>query len=400
MNVHEHQAKDLFRRFGVPVLEGGVAHTAAEAQAVADRLPTPVVVVKSQVLAGGRGKGRFKEHGPQGPGGVAVVKDKAQVEAVAAKMLGSTLVTIQTGEVGERVHKVFVEAGCAIEKELYAAVTLDRAARAPAIMVSPAGGMDIEQVAHDTPEQIFRAVCDPAEGLRGYQARELARRLGLTGDALRNGAALLEKLVRTFIDTDASLIEVNPLVLTKDGQVLALDGKMSFDDNGLVRHPEIAAMRDPNAESKEEQAAREHDLSYISLSGDVGCMVNGAGLAMATMDMIKHAGGAPANFLDVGGGATEARITAAFRIIVSDPEVKAILVNVFGGILRCDSLAQGIVAAARTLELRVPLVVRMEGTKVDEGRKILEESGLAITFAPGMAEAAEKVVAAARGGAR
>ncbi len=397
MNVHEYQAKEIFRRFGIPTLEGGVATSAAEASAIAGRLAGSVVVVKAQIHAGGRGKGRFKEHPDLG--GVKVLKDKGQVGEVAGQMLGSTLVTKQTGPEGRQVQKVFLEAGCAIAHEYYAAVTLDRRVKRPVLMVSPAGGMDIEEVAEQHPEKIFTETVDPLFGLQGFQARRLASKLGLTGKALKQGAELLEQAVRCFLDTDASMVEVNPLVLTEGGDVLALDAKMNFDDNGLPRHPEIAAMRDPGEESPEESEAKEHDLSYISLSGNVGCMVNGAGLAMATMDIIKHAGGAPANFLDVGGGATEARITAAFKIIVSDPDVKAILINVFGGILRCDLLAQGIVAAARTLSLTVPLVVRMEGTNVEEGRKILEESGLRITFSPTMADAAAKVVAAARGDA-
>ena len=399
MKIHEYQAKQIFRRFGIPTLQGEAAHTVDEAAAIAQKLPTPVVVVKSQIHAGGRGKGRFKEYGPDGLGGVTVVKDKSKVKDIAHKMLGATLVTKQTGPEGTKVQKLFIEAGCEIESEFYAAVTLDRATRKPAIMVSPAGGMDIEEVAEKTPELIFSAQIDPLMGLHDHQARALAVKLGLKGESLKSGSDLLRKLAKCFMETDAAMVEVNPLVLTKQGGVLALDAKMSFDDNGLPRHPDIADMHDPTEESPEELEAKKHDLSYISLSGNVGCMVNGAGLAMATMDMIKHAGGQPANFLDVGGGATEERITAAFKIITGDPEVKAILVNVFGGILRCDLLAQGIIAACKTLELKVPLVVRMEGTNVDEGRKFLEESGLAITFAPSMKEAAEKVVAAAKGGA-
>ena len=399
MKIHEYQAKQVFRRFGIPTLQGEPAHTADEAAAIAAKLPTPVVVVKSQIHAGGRGKGRFKEHGDDGIGGVTVVKDKSQVKELAAKMLGATLVTKQTGPEGTKVQKLFVEAGCEIESEFYAAVTLDRATRQPAMMVSPAGGMDIEEVAEATPEKIFSAQIDPLMGLHDHQARTLAVALGLKGKSLKAGSALLRKLATCFMETDAAMVEVNPLVLTKQGDVIALDAKMSFDDNGLPRHPDIAEMHDPAEESPEELEAKQHDLSYISLSGNVGCMVNGAGLAMATMDMIKHAGGEPANFLDVGGGATEERITAAFKIITGDPDVKAILVNVFGGILRCDLLAQGIIAACKTLELKVPLVVRMEGTNVEEGRAFLEESDLAITFAPSMKEAAEKVVAAAKGGA-
>ena len=398
MNIHEYQAKDVFRRFGIPVLKGGVAHSSEEAQQVADGLETPVVVVKSQIHAGGRGKGRFKEHGPDGIGGVVVVKDKATVAKVALQMLDSTLVTKQTGPGGQKVRKLFVESGCDIDKEFYAAVTLDRATRTPTLMVSPEGGMDIEEVAEATPEKIFTAGADPLQSrLFDHDARRMAKALGLTGKSLKQCSALLKKLVECFYATDASMVEVNPLVLTKGGDVLALDAKMNFDHNGLPRQPEIVPLRDPYEETEEEREAKHNNLSYISLSGNIGCMVNGAGLAMATMDMIKHAGGTPANFLDVGGNATEERITAAFRIIVSDPDVKAILVNIFGGILLCDLLATGVVAAARTLELKVPLVVRMEGTNVERGREILANSGLPIQFAEGLAVAAEKAVAAAGG---
>lgn len=397
MNVHEYQAKEIFRRFGIPTLEGGAAETAADAQKVADGLTTKVVVLKSQIHAGGRGKGRFKEH-PE-LGGVKVMTDKSQVGAVAAQMLGSTLVTKQTGEEGRVVKRVFVESGCAIDHEFYAAVLLDRQSRAPMIMVSREGGMDIEEVAEESPEKIFTEVVDIHYGLQGFQARRLAAKLGWTGEAFKQGSQLLVDLVRCFTETDSSMMEINPLVTTTDGKVVALDAKLGLDDNGLPRHPTIEAMRDPNELSAEEVEAKKWDLSYISLSGNVGCMVNGAGLAMATMDMIKHAGGSPANFLDVGGGATEERITAAFKIITGDPEVKALLVNVFGGILRCDLLAEGVVAACKTLDLKVPLVVRMLGTNVEEGREILAKSGLPITFSEDLAEAAQKVVAAAGGAA-
>jgi len=395
VNVHEFQAKEIFRRFGIPTLKGGAAESAKAAQEVANSLETEVVVLKSQIHAGGRGKGRFKEHPDLG--GVVVLKDKSQVQTKAEQMLGSTLVTKQTGEEGRVVRKVFVEAGCAIDHEYYAAVLLDRAERCPVIMVSAEGGMDIEEVAEKTPEKIFKEKVDVLYGLHGFQARSLASKLGLTGKSLKQASALFSKLARCFNETDASMVEVNPLVKTADGDVLALDAKMGFDDNALPRHKDIAEYHDPFEMSEEEREAKGHDLSYISLGGNVGCMVNGAGLAMGTMDIIKHAGGQPANFLDVGGGATPERITAAFKIIVSDPDVKAILINVFGGILQCDKLADGIVTAARTLDLKVPLVVRMLGTNVEEGRKILRESGLAIDFAEEMAEAAEKVVAAAGG---
>jgi len=395
MNVHEFQAKEIFRKFGIPTVVGGAADTAAEAQKVADGLESKVVVLKSQIHAGGRGKGRFKEH-PE-LGGVKVLTDKSQVQALAEQMLGSTLVTKQTGEEGRVVKKVFVESGCDIAHEFYAAVLLDRQSKAPVIMVSREGGMDIEEVAEATPEKIFKEVVDVHYGLHGFQARRLASHLGWTGSAFKQGSKLLGDLVRCFMETDSAMLEVNPLVTTNDGKVIALDAKMGFDDNGLGRHAYIEAMRDPNEMSPEEVEAAEWDLTYISLDGNVGCMVNGAGLAMATMDVIKHAGGEPANFLDVGGGATEERITAAFKIITGSPDVKAIFVNVFGGILRCDLLAEGVVAACKTLNLKVPLVVRMHGTNVEQGRQILAESGLAITFSDELGEAAEKAVAAAGG---
>lgn len=395
MNVHEFQAKEIFRQFGIPTVIGGAADTAAEAQKVADGLETKIVVLKSQIHAGGRGKGRFKEHPDLG--GVTVLKDKSQVQGLAEKMLGSTLVTKQTGEEGRVVKKVFVESGCDIAHEYYAAVLLDRQSKAPVIMVSREGGMDIEEVAEATPELIFKEVVDVHYGLHGFQARRLASELGWTGSAFKQGSKLLCDLVRCFMETDSSMLEVNPLVTTNDGKVVALDAKMGFDDNGLGRHKDIEAMRDPNEMSPEEVEAAEWDLTYISLDGNVGCMVNGAGLAMATMDVIKHAGGEPANFLDVGGGATEERITAAFKIITANPDVKAIFVNVFGGILRCDLLAEGVVAACKTLNLKVPLVVRMHGTNVEQGRQILGESGLEITFSDELGDAAEKAVAAAGG---
>jgi succinyl-CoA synthetase beta subunit len=397
MNVHEFQAKEIFRRFGIPTVKGGAAESAAGAQSVADGLTTDVVVLKSQIHAGGRGKGRFKEHPDLG--GVKVLTDKSQVATLAKQMLGSTLVTKQTGPEGTVVKKVFVESGCSIEHEFYAAVLLDRQSRAPVIMVSREGGMDIEEVAENTPEKIFKETVDVHYGLHGFQARRLAEKLGWSGSAFKQGSKLLADLVRCFMETDSSLMEVNPLVTTTDGEVIALDAKMNFDDNGLPRHADIEAMRDVHEMSPEEVEAKEWDLSYISLDGNVGCMVNGAGLAMATMDMIKHAGGEPANFLDVGGGATEERITAAFKIITGSPDVKAIFVNVFGGILRCDLLAEGVVAACKTLDLKVPLVVRMLGTNVTQGRRILAESGLAITFSEELGDAAAKAVAAAGGAA-
>ena len=399
MNVHEYQAKEVFQRFGIPVPRGAIAETAEAAGKVASSLDASPLVVKAQIHAGGRGKGRFKELGEKGIGGVVLVKDAAEARATADKMLGKTLVTKQTGPAGRVVKKVYLTVGADIERELYAAMVLDRKLRKPVLMVSPAGGMDIEEVAEKTPEKIWKEPVDVAFGLLGYQARRAAIFLGLKpGEQLNEGAKILQGLVKAFMETDASLMEVNPLIVTKQGKVVALDAKINFDDNGLERHPEIAAYRDKNEEEPAETEAKEFDLSYIALDGDIGCMVNGAGLAMATMDMIKYAGGSPANFLDVGGGANEQKVTAAFQIILRSPQVKAVLVNIFGGIMQCDIIAAGVIAAAKTLGLKVPVVVRLEGSKVEEGRKLLQESGLKLEFAAGMAEAAQKVVAAAKGG--
>jgi succinyl-CoA synthetase beta subunit len=399
MNVHEYQAKEVFRRFGIPVPEGQPADTAEQAERVAESLKVSPVVVKAQIHAGGRGKGRFKELGDKGIGGVVLVKDPKEARATADKMLGKTLVTKQTGPAGRVVKKVYITAGADIERELYAAMVLDRKLRKPVLMVSPAGGMDIEEVADKTPDKIWKEPVDVAFGLLGFQARRAAMFLGLKpGEQLQEGAKILQNLVRCFMETDGSLMEINPLIVTKAGKIVALDAKINFDDNGLERHPEIAAYRDKNEEDPAETQAKEFDLSYIALDGDIGCMVNGAGLAMATMDMIKYAGGNPANFLDVGGGANEQKVTAAFKIILSSPQVKAVLVNIFGGIMRCDVIAQGVIAAAKTLGLKVPVVVRLEGAKVEEGRKLLQESGLTLQFANGLADAAEKVVAASKGG--
>jgi succinyl-CoA synthetase beta subunit len=398
MNVHEFQAKEVFRRFGIPVPEGGVASTADEAFKVAAGLKVSPVVVKAQIHAGGRGKGRFKELGDKGPGGVVLVKTPEDAKAAAAKMLGNTLVTKQTGPAGRVVKRVYITAGADIERELYAAIVLDRKLRKPVLMVSPAGGMDIEEVADKTPEKIHKEPIDVAFGLLGFQARRCAAFIGLKGEQSQECVKVLTGLVKAFMECDGSLMEINPLIVTKAGKIMALDAKINFDDNGIDRHPEIAAYRDTNEEEPTETEAKKYDLSYIALDGDIGCMVNGAGLAMATMDMIKYAGGSPANFLDVGGGATEAKVTAAFKIIVESPQVKAILVNIFGGIMRCDVVAAGVIAAAKSLALKLPVVVRLEGAKVEEGKKLLQESGLKLEFAAGLAEAAQKVVAASKGG--
>jgi succinyl-CoA synthetase beta subunit len=384
MRIHEYQAKALLRGFGVPVPKGDVADTPAVTRAVAERLGGKVVV-KAQVHAGGRGKA----------GGIKVVASPAEAEAAARQILGMRLKTPQTPPEGIVVQKVLVEEAFPVTRELYLAVTVDRQTGVPLVMASEAGGMDIEEVAARSPEKILRAPADPALGLLPFQVRRLCFGLGLDGDLGKAGAAAIGGLYMAFIARDCSLAEINPLVTTADGRLLALDAKLTFDDNALFRHPEIKGLRDPNEETPLDVEAAKFGLNYIKLDGTVGCMVNGAGLAMATMEIIKHAGGAPANFLDVGGGANATQIENAFRILLSDPNVKGVLVNIFGGILRCDVLADGLVRAARTLAIKVPVVVRMEGTNVEEGRRMLKESGLNFTTADGMKDAAEKVVAAA-----
>jgi succinyl-CoA synthetase beta subunit len=386
MRIHEYQAKALLKNFGVPVPRGEVADTPAAARAAAERIGAKVAV-KAQVHAGGRGKA----------GGIKVARTPAEAEAAAKQILGMRLKTPQTPPEGIVVQKVLIEEAHEVARELYLAVTVDREAGAPVVMASEAGGMEIEEVAARSPEKIQRAPVDRALGLLPFQVRRLTFGLGLDGDLGKAGAAAIGGLYMTFVARDCSLAEINPLVVTADGRLLALDAKLSFDDNALFRHPEIKALRDTNEETPLDVEASKHGLNYIKLDGTVGCMVNGAGLAMATMDIIKHAGGAPANFLDVGGGANAAQIESAFRIILSDPNVRAVLINVFGGILRCDVLADGIIRAARNLKIAVPVVVRMEGTNVEEGRRMLRESGLAVTTADGMKDAAEKVVRLARG---
>ncbi|WP_025322751.1 ADP-forming succinate--CoA ligase subunit beta [Deferrisoma camini] len=386
MNIHEYQAKEILKRYGVAVPRGIVATTPDEAEAAARELGTPVVVVKAQIHAGGRGKA----------GGVKVVKGPVEAREAAAAMLGSKLVTHQTGPAGKEVLKVYVEEGCDIAQELYLGIVVDRATGFVTIMASTEGGMEIEEVAAKTPEKILKQPVDPAVGLMGFHTRKLAYGLGLKGDAAKNAQKFIAGLYRAFVDTDASLAEINPLVVTGDGQVLALDAKMNFDNNALYRHKDIEALRDETEEDPRELEASRFGLSYISLDGSIGCMVNGAGLAMATMDIIKHYGAEPANFLDVGGGASAEQVTRAFQLILSDPKVEAVLVNIFGGIMRCDTIAEGIITAAKTVDLRVPLVVRLQGTNVELGRKMLAESGLPIITAETMSEAAEKVVAAAR----
>ncbi|MCH7923666.1 MAG: ADP-forming succinate--CoA ligase subunit beta [Nitrospinae bacterium] len=385
MKIHEHEAKEILKRYGVPVPEGGVASTAEEARAMAERLGG-AVVVKAQIHAGGRGKG----------GGIKLADGPEEAQRAAEAILRMTLVTPQTGPEGRLVQKVLVEEGMEIEKELYLGAVIDRSANRPVVMASEAGGMEIEEVAAETPEKILYETVDPLLGLKPYQARNLAFGLNLPAELISPGVKLIVGLYKCFEEMDCSLAEINPLVITRDGRLLALDAKMNFDDSALWRHKELAAMRDLNEEEPLEIEASKHNLNYIKLDGNVGCMVNGAGLAMATMDIIKLAGGEPANFLDVGGGATQEMVENAFRILMSDENVKAVLINIFGGILRCDVLARGVVEAVKSVEVDVPVVVRLEGTNAEQGREILQTSGLEFTVATGMADAAEKVVAAAQ----
>jgi len=395
MNIHEYQAKQLLAKYGVPVLKGGVAYTAGEARQVAEELGGPVWVVKSQIHAGGRGAGRFAND-PDGKGGVRVVKSIDEVAANAEAMLGSVLVTKQTGPEGKQVNRLYVEDGCDIAQELYLSLLVDRGSSTVTVIASTEGGMEIETVAAEQPEKIVTVTIDPALGLMPFHGRKVAAGLGLKGKQASATTKFLIQLYKAFVDLDASLCEINPLVVTGAGEVVALDAKMNFDDNALFRHKEVADLRDEEEEDPKELEAAQHELNYVSLDGNIGCMVNGAGLAMATMDIIKLYGGEPANFLDVGGGATRERVTAAFKIILSDPNVEGILVNIFGGIMRCDVIAEGVVAAAKEVALNVPLVVRLEGTNVELGKKILAESGLPIIAADDLGDAADKVVGAVR----
>ncbi len=395
MNIHEYQAKTLLAKFGVAVPKGGVAYTPDEAIEAAKKLAGPVYVVKSQIHAGGRGAGRFRND-PNGKGGVRVVKSLDDVKSNAAAMLGKVLVTKQTGEAGREVKRVYVEEGCDIKRELYLSLLVDRGSSRVIIMASTEGGMDIEEVAEKHPEKIVKVVIDPVAGYQDFHGRKVAFALGLQGKQVNTAVAFLKAMYRAFVELDASVVEVNPLVVTGDGQLLALDAKMNFDDNALFRHKDVEDMRDEDEENPAELEATRHALNYIKLDGNIGCMVNGAGLAMATMDIIKLYGGEPANFLDVGGGATKERVTKAFKIILSDPNVEGILVNIFGGIMRCDVIAEGVVAAAREVSLHVPLVVRLEGTNVDLGKKIMKDSGLPIVSADNLADAAEKIVKAVK----
>ncbi|HEV7368859.1 ADP-forming succinate--CoA ligase subunit beta [Arenibaculum sp.] len=393
MNIHEYQAKTLLKKYGVAVPRGGVAYTPSEAAQVAKDLGGPVWVVKSQIHAGGRGAGRFRND-PGGKGGVRVVKSVEDVEKNAGEMLGHVLVTKQTGPAGKEVKRIYVEEGCDIKRELYLGLLIDRATSRVTVMASTEGGMEIEEVAAEHPEKILKVAIDPAVGMMPFHARQLAFGLGLEGKQVGAAVKFMLAMYQAFADLDASIVEINPLVVTGAGDILALDAKMNFDDNALFRHKDIEELRDHDEEEASELEATRHGLNYIKLDGNIGCMVNGAGLAMATMDIIKLYGGSPANFLDVGGGATRDRVTTAFKLILSDPNVEGILVNIFGGIMRCDVIAEGVVAAAREVSLHVPLVVRLEGTNVEFGKKILAESGLPILSADNLADAAEKVVKA------
>jgi succinyl-CoA synthetase beta subunit len=395
MNIHEYQAKSLLKRFGVSVPRGAVAFSVDEAAKAAKDLGGPVWVVKTQIHAGGRGAGHFKDD-PDGGGGVRLAKSEAEVKDHASAMLGKTLVTKQTGPAGKEVRRLYVEEGCDIARELYLAMLLDRNTSRVTIVASTEGGMEIEEVAAKTPEKIVRVGIDPVTGISGFHARKVAFGLGLEGKQVSAAVKLLMGMYRAFIELDASLVEVNPMVVTGSGDVIALDAKMNFDDNALFRHSDVEEMRDETEEDPAELEAAEHELNYIKLDGSIGCMVNGAGLAMATMDIIKLYGSEPANFLDVGGSATTERVTTAFKIILSDGNVKGILVNIFGGIMRCDIIAEGVVAAAKEVKLAVPLVVRLEGTNVDLGKKIMADSGLPIISADNLADAAEKVVTAVK----
>jgi succinyl-CoA synthetase beta subunit len=393
MKIHEYQGKELFRQAGVPVLDGLVARSAQEAADAFKSLGGPVAVVKAQIHAGGRGKGTVSEVPSQR--GVQLVKSAEEAAQVAKNLLGNHLVTIQTGQGGAVVNQVFVEAGCQIDRELYLGIVLDRSAAMPVLMVSSEGGVEIEKVAEETPEKIFREHFHPAVGLQSFQVRKLCKKLQISGPAAKAADPFLKKLCRLYVDLDCSLVEVNPLVITKSGEMIALDAKVNFDDNALFRHPDLKQLRDLAEEEPAEVQAANAGLSYVKLDGNIGCLVNGAGLAMSTMDIIKYHGGEPANFLDVGGGATTQQVVQAFNIILSDKNVKAVLVNIFGGIARCTTIAAAVIEASKQIGIKVPLVVRLEGTEVEEGKRMLRESGLAMTTADDLTDAAKKVVQAA-----
>ncbi|MGQ3676702.1 ADP-forming succinate--CoA ligase subunit beta [Xanthobacter sp. TB0139] len=396
MNIHEYQAKALLKKYGAPVSRGVAVLKAEEAEAAANELGGPLWVVKSQIHAGGRGKGKFKEAEAGEKGGVRLAQSIDEVKTFVDQMLGNTLVTVQTGPAGKQVNRLYLEDGSDIEKEFYLSLLVDRATSRVAFVVSTEGGMDIEEVAHSTPEKILTFSVDPATGVQGFHGRKVAKALGLAGDLAKQASKLVAVLYEAFVDTDMAMLEINPLIVTKQGELKVLDAKVSFDSNAMFRHPELAELRDLTEEDEKEIEASKHDLAYIALDGTIGCMVNGAGLAMATLDIIKLYGEEPANFLDVGGGANEEKVTAAFQIITSDPNVKGILVNIFGGIMKCDVIARGVLAAVKAVGLKVPLVVRLEGTNVEEGKKIIRESGLNVIPADDLDDAAQKIVAAVK----
>jgi succinyl-CoA synthetase beta subunit len=397
MNVHEYQAKAVLRAFSAPVANGFPAFTPEEAAEAARKLGGPLFVVKSQIHAGGRGKGRFKEASAGDKGGVRLAKSVEEVEAFAKQMLGATLVTAQTGPAGKQVNRLYIEDGANIDRELYLSLLVDRNTSRVSFVVSTEGGMNIEEVAHKTPEKIVSFSVDPATGIMAHHGRVAAKALGLTGESAKQMEALAARLYTAFVNKDMSMLEINPLIVMTNGQLRVLDAKVSFDGNSLYRHPDIVALRDETEEDAKEIEASKHDLSYVTLDGTIGCMVNGAGLAMATMDIIQLYGESPANFLDVGGGASKEKVTAAFKIITADPNVKGILINIFGGIMRCDVIAEGVIAAVKEVGLKVPLVVRLEGTNVDVGKKIIRESGLNVIPADDLDDAAQKIVNAVKG---
>jgi succinyl-CoA synthetase beta subunit len=398
MNIHEYQAKALLKEFGAPVSRGVAVLKPDDAEAAAKQLGGPLWVVKSQIHAGGRGKGKFKEATAGSGGGVRLAKSIDDVKAFAKQMLGATLVTIQTGPTGKQVNRLYLEEGSDIAKEFYLSLLVDRETSRVSFVVSTEGGVNIEEVAHKTPEKIVTFSVDPATGIMGHHGRAVAKALNLTGDLARQAESLAAQLYAAFVAKDMAMLEINPLVVTKQNKLVVLDAKVSFDDNALFRHPDVAALRDETEEDPKEIEASKYELNYVALDGSIGCMVNGAGLAMATMDIIKLYGMAPANFLDVGGSATKEKVTAAFKIITADPNVKGILINIFGGIMKCDIIAEGVVSAVNEVGLKIPLVVRLEGTNVDLGKKIIKDSGLNVVSADNLDDAAQKIVKAVKGG--
>jgi succinyl-CoA synthetase beta subunit len=397
MNIHEYQAKALLNEFGVPISKGVPVLRPEDAEAAAKQLPGPIWVVKSQIHAGGRGKGKFKEAAAGEKGGVRIAKSVTEVNEFAKQMLGKTLVTVQTGAHGKQVNRLYIEDGSDIDKEFYLSILVNRETSEVSFVVSTEGGVNIEDVAHSTPEKIVTFSVDPATGIMAHHGRTVAKALNLTGDLAKQAEKLVSQLYAAFVAKDMAMLEINPLVVTKQGQLRVLDAKVAFDDNALFRHPEVAALRDETEEDAKEIEASKYDLNYVALDGTIGCMVNGAGLAMATMDIIKLYGMEPANFLDVGGGASVEKVAAAFKIITADPNVKGILVNIFGGIMKCDVIAEGVVAAVKQVGLQVPLVVRLEGTNVQQGKKIISESGLNVVPADNLDDAAQKIVKAVKG---